>query len=269
MRSTTVTALLLGAAISVTAQSNTTPITGTLGNATITTDNPAGAAYVATLPNLATTNIRGAVTASTNAGNTGVSFQVTLDGFPTEGGPFIYHIHEYRVPANGNCTATGAHLDPFLRGESPTCDASLPMTCQVGDLSGKHGSINGTSISADYIDSYVSTSPGNAAFVGNRSIVVHYANKTRITCANFELYTDAKSASGNSNNTSTTSAMSGSSSGSSITTTTAKSSSTTSASMSSSSSAASSSSSASYSGSAAFIGLNAAALLFASLAFLI
>ena len=115
MPSTTISTLLLAASISVAAQSSTTPVTGILGNATITTNNPAGVAYVATLPNLANTNIRGAVVASTNAGNTGVSLQVTLDGFPTEGGPFIYHIHQYQVPADGNCTATGAHLDPFLR----------------------------------------------------------------------------------------------------------------------------------------------------------
>jgi len=40
------------------------------------------------------------------------------------------------VPADGNCSGTLAHLDPFIRGEKPPCDASAPQTCQVGDLSG-------------------------------------------------------------------------------------------------------------------------------------
>lgn len=53
----------------------------------------------------------------------------------------MYHIHEYPVPSNGSCDATGDHLDPENRGESPPCDASQPQTCQVGDLAGKHGNI--------------------------------------------------------------------------------------------------------------------------------
>lgn len=38
---------------------------------------------------------------------------------------------------------------------------------------------------SSYVDKYISTVPGSPAFVGNRSIVVHYNNKTIITCANF------------------------------------------------------------------------------------
>ena len=53
----------------------------------------------------------------------------------------VYHIHEKPVPADGNCTGTGAHLDPYKRGETPPCDASKPETCQTGDLSGKHGNL--------------------------------------------------------------------------------------------------------------------------------
>jgi hypothetical protein len=53
----------------------------------------------------------------------------------------VYHIHAYAVPADGNCSGTLGHLDPFVRGESPPCDPTQPQTCQVGDLSGKHGNI--------------------------------------------------------------------------------------------------------------------------------
>ena len=53
----------------------------------------------------------------------------------------VYHIHDQPVPANGNCTATAAHLDPYIRGEIPPCDNTHPETCQVGDLTGKHGNV--------------------------------------------------------------------------------------------------------------------------------
>lgn len=103
----------------------------------------------------------------------------------------VYHIHDQPVPADGNCSGTLAHLDPFKRGEKPPCDKSRPDTCQVGDLGGKYGDImdvaNGKHFKATYLDFYTSTRHGPGAFFGNRSIVVHYHNTTRINCANFTL----------------------------------------------------------------------------------
>ncbi|OCL12959.1 Cu,Zn superoxide dismutase-like protein, partial [Glonium stellatum] len=159
--------------------------TGKLGDAPVVTNNPIGASYYATLPNKATESVRGTVYAVSSPTGKGVDFDVTLSGLPAEGGPFLYHIHAAPVPADGNCTGTLAHLDPFIRGEDPPCDPTQKQTCQVGDLSGKYGKINGTSFSATYTDLYASLVTGTGAFFGNRSIVVHYANKTRITCANF------------------------------------------------------------------------------------
>ena len=98
-----------------------------------------------------------------------------------------YHIHVAPVPSSGNCTDTLAHLDPFVRGEDPVCDAALPQTCQVGDLSGKHGKITSDPFVATYTDPYVTTIEGLGSYFGNRSFVVHFANKTRITCANFAI----------------------------------------------------------------------------------
>ncbi|KAL1306672.1 hypothetical protein AAFC00_005344 [Neodothiora populina] len=146
-------------------------------NAVEVDDNPSGVTFGATLPNLGTTDIRGSLVAQSNPSGVGALFQVSFSGFPSEGGPFLYHIH-----ANDNCETPGGHLDPFGRGDSPSCVSSSPNTCQVGDLSGKHGKINGTSFSANYVDDYVSMVPGTAAYVGNRTVVVHYANKTIITC---------------------------------------------------------------------------------------
>ncbi|KAB5580637.1 hypothetical protein GE09DRAFT_1082968 [Coniochaeta sp. 2T2.1] len=96
-----------------------------------------------------------------------------------------YHIHVDPVPANGNCTKTLAHQDPFIRGEDPPCDPRFPQTCQVGDLSGKHGKITSDPFEVTYYDQFASTAGGIGAFFGNRSFVLHYPNKTRITCANF------------------------------------------------------------------------------------
>jgi len=99
-----------------------------------------------------------------------------------------YHLHVDPVPEDGNCTKTLAHLDPFIRGEATPCDPEQPATCQVGDLSGKWGDIipdeNGT-FEQTYTDLYASTKEGIGAFFGNRSVVVHFPNKTRITCASF------------------------------------------------------------------------------------
>lgn len=96
----------------------------------------------------------------------------------------VYHIHA-KPAIDGNCTSTLAHLDPFDRGETPACNDSKPETCQVGDLSGKYGKITSDPFLAEYFDLYTSMKPDNPAFFGNLSIVVHYANKTRLTCANF------------------------------------------------------------------------------------
>ena len=56
-------------------------------------------------------------------------------------GPFGYHIHDQPVPESGDCAATLAHLDPYRRGQAVPCNSTEPQTCEVGDLSGKHGKI--------------------------------------------------------------------------------------------------------------------------------
>jgi hypothetical protein len=99
----------------------------------------------------------------------------------------VYHIHAIPINSTGNCASALGHLDPFIRGETPPCNSSAPKTCQVGDLSGKHGKITSDPFSATYIDDYASLVPGIGSFFGNRSFVVHFANTTRITCANFAM----------------------------------------------------------------------------------
>ncbi|KAL2015889.1 hypothetical protein VTK56DRAFT_4651 [Thermocarpiscus australiensis] len=169
--------------------------TGKLGDAIAVTNNPPGVVYRATLPDSAFFdpaypnggNIQGEVIAVANPLGMGVLFSVKLSNLPRTGGPFSYHIHVAPVPENGNCTETLGHLDPFIRGETPACNAAVPATCQVGDLSGKHGAIpaDQDSWETSYVELYASTLEGIGAFFGNRSIAIHYPNKTRITCASF------------------------------------------------------------------------------------
>ncbi|KAL1585257.1 hypothetical protein WHR41_05876 [Cladosporium halotolerans] len=155
-------------------------------DAPVVEDNPIGMQYIAILPDKSDSAIRGAVAVNSNANGTGANVQISISGLPDKGGPFTYHIHKCPV-AGLNCTTAGSHLDPYGATDTPPCDPSQPDKCEVGDLSGKHGKMNGPSFAANYVDAYISTAEGTPAFVGNLSVVVHAADKTRLTCANFKL----------------------------------------------------------------------------------
>ncbi|KAI0889145.1 superoxide dismutase [Annulohypoxylon maeteangense] len=177
---------------SVFAQSNN--VTGKLGDAPATSGNPAGKIAIATLPEDAfwggsiNGNVRGHVAATSGVDGNGIDYEVSFSNLPTEGGPFIYHIHVAPVPSDGNCTSTLAHLDQTIRGEDPACDPARPASCQQGDLSGKYGKINGSApFAAKFHDPYTSLVEGDGAYFGNRSLVFHFNNKTRISCANFSV----------------------------------------------------------------------------------
>ncbi|KAI2624818.1 superoxide dismutase [Xylaria nigripes] len=188
--------------------------TGKLGDAISVTNNPIGKSAIAELPKEPFTpgsldgNIKGSVKATTGPDGVGVDFEVSFSNLPKEGGPFIYHIHVEPVNEAGNCTETLAHLDPFIRGETPSCDPSKPASCQIGDLSGKYGSIKEDPFTAKFHDNFTSMVEGPGSYFLNRSIVVHFANKTRITCANFAVLNstgnDASNTSGSGPHTSAT-----------------------------------------------------------------
>jgi len=173
--------------------------TGPGGNATVQSNLPA-ASYQAILPAISFDNatgddIMGSVTASSTAGGTGVSFSISFSNLPSvsQYGPFVYHIHEAAVPSDGNCTGTGAHLDPTDRGELHSCEVQAPQTCQAGDLSGKHGNITAQVWTVSYSDLYLSTDPSSAYYFGNKAIVIHSSNATRLTCANFTMVSSGTS----------------------------------------------------------------------------
>ncbi|CAI4216690.1 unnamed protein product [Parascedosporium putredinis] len=192
MRYQSLLALALAATV---AEAQDVPQTGELGDAIVVEDNPQNVTYKAEFPEKPFStvaiegNVKGSITAKTVEG--GVEFHVKFENLPAEGGPFGYHLHVDPVPEDGNCTKTLAHLDPFIRGEATACNPEAPATCQVGDLSGKYGAADsGTTFEDTYVDRYVSLKEGPGSFFGNRSIVLHFANKTRITCANFALLSD-------------------------------------------------------------------------------
>ncbi|GAB0132964.1 hypothetical protein EsDP_00001384 [Epichloe bromicola] len=160
-------------------------------NAPVVTNNPIDVIYTATLPREPffqapelSGNVKGFISASAPPDGVGVRFTVRLENLPKTGGPFPYHLHMNKA-AGGNCASAGAHLDPTNRGEQPPCDAGNEPSCQVGDLAGKFGRINSDPFTAEYVDKFVSLKEGDPAFFGNRSFVVHLANTTRITCADF------------------------------------------------------------------------------------
>ncbi|KAF9896492.1 hypothetical protein BX616_007335 [Lobosporangium transversale] len=103
---------------------------------------------------------------------------------------FEYHIHVKPVGANGDCMATGGHLNPGNAGKYPCDKTSANFTaCEIGDLSGKHGNLvaanndTGAIPPLSYVDSQLSFSgPTESALLG-RSVVIHN-NGTRIACAN-------------------------------------------------------------------------------------
>ncbi|KAI1134384.1 hypothetical protein F5Y05DRAFT_398577 [Hypoxylon sp. FL0543] len=166
-----------------------------IADAPVATGQPIGVSAKAVLPPQAfwtegslNGNVEGYVLAKTAANGSGLDYQVSFSNLPAEGGPFIYHVHVAPVPADGNCTSTLAHLDQMDRGESTACDSAHPASCQQGDLSGKHGSITTVNNSYWYHDPYTSLREGDGAYIANRSIVFHFANKTRISCANFTVF---------------------------------------------------------------------------------
>jgi hypothetical protein len=92
---TTISVFLTALLASVSAQSNTVPVTGSLGNATVVENNPPGKIYTATLPTKEffnpedpRGNVKGSVSATANPNGIGVSFQVSFENLPTSGGPF-------------------------------------------------------------------------------------------------------------------------------------------------------------------------------------
>jgi hypothetical protein len=174
---------LLGAA-SVAAAQATTPngtVTGAMGDAKPIKNNPVGETWVATFDG-SQAGIKGTITAV--GWTVGVNYTIDVTGLPEGKGPFNYHVHAKALPVNGTCADTGAHLDSYVRGQEPPCTASLPATCEVGDLSGKYGKVDGPAAKKEFNDPYSALDKIMLGYIGERAIVFHDASSARIACAN-------------------------------------------------------------------------------------
>lgn len=138
-------------------------------------NSPTGISYHAVFSKA----IDGQVTFTANSAGQ-VVVGVNITGLPSSGGPFVYHIHAHTVPASGDCAGTLGHFNPYNGSETSTTAAGK----EVGDLSGRHGAINGTSLSTSYVDNYLSLNTSSQLFFANLSVVVHYHNLSRLACAN-------------------------------------------------------------------------------------
>ncbi|KAL4809488.1 superoxide dismutase [Aspergillus unguis] len=157
-------------------------------DAPVVTDNEPISLHHATLLEKDNTTVFGDITITSRLGSSALIVDVVIGGIP-EGEYLNYHIHASPVPEDGNCYRTGAHLDPYGRGQTPPCNITAPWSCEVGDLSGKHGPAwapVGEEFRATYNDFFVSNTPGAEAYFGDLSWVVHAPNSDRLSCGNFE-----------------------------------------------------------------------------------
>ncbi|CAH6718591.1 cell surface superoxide dismutase [Cu-Zn] 6 [[Candida] jaroonii] len=144
--------------------------------------NPADVIAIADFPASGDKNVKGNVVFTAKEGKI-VNVHVDMTGLPKSGGPFVYHIHEFPVPPNGDCEAVGQHFNPY--DAPPDCSSQKSDAhCQVGDLSGKHGWINTTCFETKYDDKFLSLDGNSKSSILGRALVFHYDNLSKFACAN-------------------------------------------------------------------------------------
>jgi len=133
----------------------------------------------------------GTITLMQMAGSASADTTVLVDLQPAAGssGSFDHnwHVHVSPVDSSGDCASAEGHYDPLSVGTAICGTASIfdkAGSCEVGDMSGKHGAIS-VPKRAMYTDSNL---PLTGAYsVAERSVVLHAADKGagRLACASF------------------------------------------------------------------------------------
>ncbi|KTF72519.1 hypothetical protein cypCar_00041928 [Cyprinus carpio] len=112
-----------------------------------------------------------------------------------------WHVHNYPISTEtdndkGGCLSTGGHWNPYnidTTGSVYTvnCGPDSPFACEVGDISGKHKTVDlqskmGTVATKNF---FTDTTSWLSGMIG-RSLVIHGPNQAgpRIACANLTLY---------------------------------------------------------------------------------
>ncbi|KAF1815665.1 hypothetical protein P152DRAFT_511783 [Eremomyces bilateralis CBS 781.70] len=158
--------------------------TGALGNAKTTTN----ADNIMYHGSLSSDTVTGSIDIVAGPAGNGLSYSLKLTKAPTNVGALSYYIATSSVKVGASCDALGGVFDPYVRGADPVCETDDPATCRVGDLSGKYGTLRVTSTGTgtkSFSDFYTSSTIGDFAFVGNRSIVISDSTNKAHACANF------------------------------------------------------------------------------------
>eukprot|EP01063_Lacrimia_lanifica_P008742 TRINITY_DN1578_c0_g1_i7.p1 TRINITY_DN1578_c0_g1~~TRINITY_DN1578_c0_g1_i7.p1 ORF type:complete len:672 (+),score=181.84 TRINITY_DN1578_c0_g1_i7:45-2060(+) len=104
-----------------------------------------------------------------------------------------WHVHENPLAAAGDCVSAGGHYNPTGAaggaGVAGTylCSPTALGGCEVGDLSGKHGSLD---VPGQYLFTDGSLPLSGPNSVDGRSIVIHGTDGGRLTCADVKAAPD-------------------------------------------------------------------------------
>ena len=154
------------------------------GLCTVGSPAPITGSMTSAVATFSMSGVSGTMTFSQAISTSPTTVTLKLSGLASLAGDFHVHVQPIQPASGTPCGSaeTGGHYNP-LNVAAGQCSVSAPQLCEVGDLSGKSGSLVGLDV-ADRVwyDSNLPLS-GPYSIVG-RSVVIHKANGERWVCAN-------------------------------------------------------------------------------------